>query len=701
MLQGAENMLQGAGWDKGLQSMFQSLWPWSRTEEEEGAVDGLDRGQTDSDKKSEVKIVSLQELNIQARECPLLLLVAFEHEEEDKLMCSIARCFRARIDVCTLVESMEQVSEHLEPFLVGQLVAETRVFFLTKHGGLCHAFSYRDDLQFEPLALFVAANLHSQSCPAAYLRHSAFVRYLLQGSQGEILGEGPSSEGPCLLLVTNSIEPPDWFANVSRIFHPCCKFGFVCESILRRCVHISDKAIDPRSPSNPSNQSYILLFLVPSEQWLNRNGIEKGASSAARSSDPHAIQFRGSSDVEAVCGFLSNVMYTCRRQRTAAKTVKPPVDDDSWVGIVYKHGSDYLRRQLREACVSRTEWQNRRAHRLELQRCRATAMEPVLCEHLASNSRQCEALALKAIWRQGLPEEIRGRLWAEAIGNAASLEAEHYHAHVVVARDFVKKGDFMDRTCRSKEEGGLEDHLRQITLDLERTFPGMYFFSRNGPFHQDLREVLFALSATRPDLGYVQGMSHVAALLLLYMPACSAYIALVNELDKYHFRDFFLIDIERIDRYCAAFHVVLLDHAPKLACKLRQAGVDARLYLLKWWMTAFASVLPIQKASRVWDIFLLEGFVFLLQFTVALLCSFSKQLLRSELEQALSLLTHVEDEDVDIESVIEKALKVEVKYEEFMELVERERVVIPEQGAVNGARLLHLSQLIFFARLWK
>eukprot|EP00960_Hanusia_phi_P077699 768730-Hanusia_phi.AAC.1 len=76
-------------------------------------------------------------------------------------------------------------------------------------------------------------------------------------------------------------------------------------------------------------------------------------------------------------------------------------------------------------------------------------------------------------------------------------------------------------------------------------------------------------------------------------------------------------DIERIDRYCAAFHVVLLDHAPKLACKLRQAGVDARcrggycfsegennarLYLLKWWMTAFASVLPIQKASRyAWD----------------------------------------------------------------------------------------------------
>ena len=108
----------------------------------------------------------------------------------------------------------------------------------------------------------------------------------------------------------------------------------------------------------------------------------------------------------------------------------------------------------------------------------------------------------------------------QAVGNAAMLNQKHYHEHIVVARDLVGKGAFMDRASRGKEEGELEDHLRQITLDLERTFPGMYFFSKNGPFHQDLREVfgdwcglngvtltvkvLFAFSATRPDLGYVQ-----------------------------------------------------------------------------------------------------------------------------------------------------------------------------------------------------
>ena len=111
-----------------------------------------------------------------------------------------------------------------------------------------------------------------------------------------------------------SLEPPDWFSNVSRIFHPRCKFGLVCEAALRRCMHVSDKAIDPRSPSNPSNQSYILLFLLPSLEWQKKVGIP-GAMSSALSSDPKAVQFRGSLDLQAVCGFLSTMMMECRKRR--------------------------------------------------------------------------------------------------------------------------------------------------------------------------------------------------------------------------------------------------------------------------------------------------------------------------------------------------------------------------------------------------
>mmetsp|Transcript_10411 Transcript_10411/g.34741 ORF Transcript_10411/g.34741 Transcript_10411/m.34741 type:complete len:645 (-) Transcript_10411:999-2933(-) len=634
MLEGAEKMLPGQGWHADLQTVFQSLWPW-------GGLNGQHPNEQLEEEEEEdlgvweddlLPCVSPEVLVLEKRDRPLLLLYADENEQDNKVLREIARCYHDRIDVFTLPSDRKEVLQHVEPFLVGQPSAQARAMFITQHGGLWHAFSYDGSLIFEPLALFVAANLHSQTCPAAYLRPGGFVRHLVEGSQGEILGEGPSQEGPCLLLVTTSLEPPDWFSNVSRIFHPRCKFGLVCEAVLRRCMHVSDKAIDPRSPSNPSNQSYILLFLLPSLEWQKKVGIP-GAISSALSSDPKAVQFRGSSDVQAVCGFLSTMMMECRKRRKEKMKARSCADDDSWVGMVYKYGSDYLRKQLREACVSKPEWQHSLVHRLESQRCRATAMEHVLREHLACGSRPSEGLALQDIWRKGLPEEIRGRLWAQAVGNAAMLNQEHYHEHIVVARDLVGKGAFMDRASRGKEEGELEDHLRQITLDLERTFPGMYFFSKNGPFHQDLREVLFAFSATRPDLGYVQGMSHVAALLLLYMPACSAYIALVNELDKFHFKDFFLIDVKRIDRYCAAFHVVLLEHSSKLACKLRQIGVDARLYLLKWWMTAFASVLPLQKASRLWDIFLIQGFSFLVQFTVAFLCSFSKQLMRSDLEQ--------------------------------------------------------------------
>ena len=73
-----------------------------------------------------------------------------------------------------------------------------------------------------------------------------------------------------------------------------------------------------------------------------------------------------------------------------------------------------------------------------------------------------------------------------------------------------------------------EETVHQISLDLERTFPGLILLQANqGALYAELRAVLFAVACERARLGYVQGMSHLAALLLLYMPACDAFVSLV------------------------------------------------------------------------------------------------------------------------------------------------------------------------------
>ena len=54
-----------------------------------------------------------------------------------------------------------------------------------------------------------------------------------------------------------------------------------------------------------------------------------------------------------------------------------------------------------------------------------------------------------------------------------------------------------------------------IQLDLGRTFPALALFQPDGPLHQSLSEVLEAYVCYRPDIGYVQGMSYLAAMLLI------------------------------------------------------------------------------------------------------------------------------------------------------------------------------------------
>ena len=62
-------------------------------------------------------------------------------------------------------------------------------------------------------------------------------------------------------------------------------------------------------------------------------------------------------------------------------------------------------------------------------------------------------------------------------------------------------------------------------MDLQRTMPTIGNFSRGGDLEAPLRNVLLAYAHTRPHLSYVQGMSHLAAALLLVMPPPRAWCA--------------------------------------------------------------------------------------------------------------------------------------------------------------------------------
>lgn len=76
---------------------------------------------------------------------------------------------------------------------------------------------------------------------------------------------------------------------------------------------------------------------------------------------------------------------------------------------------------------------------------------------------------------------------------------------------------------------GKEHTIKYIQLDIQRTFHYLGMFKdNNSQMSKDLEEILEAFVVSRPDIGYVQGLSYIGGMLLLYLDKFQSFVALMN-----------------------------------------------------------------------------------------------------------------------------------------------------------------------------
>ncbi|KAK8724067.1 hypothetical protein OTU49_011428 [Cherax quadricarinatus] len=167
--------------------------------------------------------------------------------------------------------------------------------------------------------------------------------------------------------------------------------------------------------------------------------------------------------------------------------------------------------------------------------------------------------------------------------------------------------------------GDQEGTIDLIRLDVSRTFPHLCIFQKGGPYHDPLHNILGAYACYRPDVGYVQGMSFLAATLLLNMDEADAFITFSNLLNRPAHMAFFRMDQPVMCAYYKAFEELLADNLPLLAEHLQNIGVTPDLYVLDWLLTVFARPLPLDAAVRIWDVYLRDGEEFLLRAAIGIL----------------------------------------------------------------------------------
>lgn len=239
-----------------------------------------------------------------------------------------------------------------------------------------------------------------------------------------------------------------------------------------------------------------------------------------------------------------------------------------------------------------------------------------------------------SMWRQGIPPSIRAKVWPLAIGNRLKITPDMYWI-------YRRRAVAYKQEERGEQHGiGREHTLALIDTDLPRTFPTLKLFDASGPYYAFLLEVLETYACYRPDLGYIQGMSYLAAMLCLHMPQDRylTFQCLANLMVHEHLFTFYLLDAELSGVYYTLFDAFLRARVPQLHRHLEAIGVSCSMYLMNWLQTLFLQVLPLELAARVFDNFLLDGTVFLFRTAMAIHELLLPDLLAMEIDEAMPSL---------------------------------------------------------------
>ncbi|KFQ75902.1 TBC1 domain family member 1, partial [Phaethon lepturus] len=219
---------------------------------------------------------------------------------------------------------------------------------------------------------------------------------------------------------------------------------------------------------------------------------------------------------------------------------------------------------------------------------------------------------------QGVPRHHRGEIW--------KFLAEQYH----LKHQFPSKQQPKDTPYKELLKQ-LTSQQHAILIDLGRTFPTHpYFSAQLGAGQLSLYNILKAYSLLDQEVGYCQGLSFVAGVLLLHMSEEEAFKMLKflmfdMGLRKQYRPDMTILQIQmyQLSRLLHDYHRDLYNH-------LEEHEIGPSLYAAPWFLTMFASQFPLGFVARVFDMLFLQGSEAIFKVALSLLGSHKPLILQHE-----------------------------------------------------------------------
>ncbi|XP_059896354.1 TBC1 domain family member 4 isoform X1 [Gadus macrocephalus] len=220
---------------------------------------------------------------------------------------------------------------------------------------------------------------------------------------------------------------------------------------------------------------------------------------------------------------------------------------------------------------------------------------------------------------QGVPKGRRGEVWL-------LLSHQHRLRHRLDQRQlFAPDTPYQDLLKQ------LTAQQHAILVDLGRTFPNhQYFSAQLGAGQLSLYNLLKAYSLLDTEVGYCQGVSFVAGILLLHMSEEQAFDMLKFLMYDLGFRRQYRPDMVSLQIQMYQLSRLLHDYQRRLYTHLEEQEIGPSLYAAPWFLTLFASQFPLGFVSRIFDFLFIRGTEVVFKVALCLLSSHEEEIMECD-----------------------------------------------------------------------
>ncbi|KAI6209759.1 hypothetical protein M3Y96_00254700 [Aphelenchoides besseyi] len=221
---------------------------------------------------------------------------------------------------------------------------------------------------------------------------------------------------------------------------------------------------------------------------------------------------------------------------------------------------------------------------------------------------------LQSLLQSGVPDMLRSEVWTLLSNCDDETLTAAYHS-------------LLEKDCISEPV---------IRRDIHRTFPAHDFFKEtNGKGQESLFNICKAYSLFDTEVIYCQGISFLAAALLLHMEEEKAFSCLVKIMFDYELRSLFMQGFETLHLRLFQLEKLIQDYIPHLHRHFLDNNIESHMYASQWFLTLFTAKFPLQMVFFIIDLFLAEGINTIFHVALALLQDSKNDLLMLDFEGIL------------------------------------------------------------------